>query len=323
MSDTRRIVVALGGNALGDNLDEQMRAAKIAAAAIVDLVEAGHEVVLVHGNGPQVGMIETAFETAARVDNSFPILPMSVCVALSQGYIGYDLQNVLRREFDLRGISKPVATIVTQVAVDPNDPAFSTPTKPIGGFMSAEDALRLRKAGVAVMEDSGRGWRQVVASPAPIDVLEAPIVAAMLAADQVPIACGGGGIPVALSDGQYHGQAAVVDKDLSAAKLAELINADLLIILTAVEQVYINFGKPDQQAISTMTADEAERYIAEGQFGKGSMEPKVEAAVRFVRSGTKSGANREVLITALESARAGVEGQTGTLIVRELTSLER
>jgi carbamate kinase len=315
MSDTRRIVVALGGNALGDNLDEQMRAAKIAATAIVDLVEAGHEVVLVHGNGPQVGMIETAFETAARVDNSFPILPMSVCVALSQGYIGYDLQNVLRREFNLRGISKPVATIVTQVAVDPNDPAFSTPTKPIGGFMSAQDAMRLRKAGVAVMEDSGRGWRQVVASPAPIDVIEAPIVAAMLAASQVPIACGGGGIPVALSNGQYHGQAAVVDKDLSAAKLAELINADLMIILTAVEQVYLNFGKTGQQAINKMTADQAERYIAEGQFGKGSMEPKVEAAVRFVRSAAGPGSGREVLITALESARAGVEGKTGTLIV--------
>ncbi|MDR2196438.1 MAG: carbamate kinase [Coriobacteriales bacterium] len=343
--DRRRVVVALGGNALGDNLDEQMRAAQIAANAIVEIVEADWELVLVHGNGPQVGMIETAFEVAARVEadrvraearaepraepaptptgatpaptsaprpqTAFSVLPMSVCVALSQGYIGYDLQNVLRRTFEVRGLSTPVATIITQVLVDPNDPAFHNPAKPIGGFMSEAEAAHLRSEGVAVMEDSGRGWRRVVASPEPVDILEAKTVQAMLAAGQVPIACGGGGIPVALIEGRYHGQTAVVDKDLAAAKLAECIDADLLIILTAVEQVYLDFGTSSQRAIDRMDVEEAERLLLAGQFAKGSMEPKIEAAVRFVRSGR----GREVVIADLRQARAAIEGAAGTRIV--------
>ncbi|MDR1278687.1 MAG: carbamate kinase [Treponema sp.] len=321
----KRIVIALGGNALGENLKEQMTAAQGTAKAIVDLVEGGHEIVIVHGNGPQVGMIETAFETAARADPHFPILPMSVCVALSQGYIGYDLQNTLRRELDFRRISTPVATIVTQVEVDPADPAFLNPTKPIGGFMTGAQAEVLRFRGIPVMEDAGRGWRQVVASPRPVNIIEAETIKAMLSAGQIPIAAGGGGIPVAMQDGQYRGKSAVIDKDFSAAKLAELIGADMLIILTAVEKVAINFGKPDQKWLDTLTVEEANRYMAENQFAKGSMLPKVQAAVSFVGAAEKPDTqakireadfSRTALITLLQKAKDGIEGKTGTIITR-------
>ena len=322
----KRIVMALGGNALGNTLKEQMAAARITAGAIVDLVEAGHEIAVVHGNGPQVGMIETAFETAARADRHFPVLPMSVCVALSQGYIGYDLQNTIRMELDRRGMKTPVATIVTQVEVDPHDKAFENPTKPIGSFMSAEEAEILRGKGVPVMEDAGRGWRQVVASPKPVNIIEAETIRALLAAGQIPIASGGGGIPVSMRDGQYRGMSAVIDKDFSAAKLAELIAADMLIILTAVEKVAINFGKPDEKWLDTLTVAEAERYIAEDQFAKGSMLPKVQAAVAFVRSAPavqdvhaaphSASLAKQAIITLLTKAREGIEGRTGTRIVQ-------
>jgi carbamate kinase len=308
----KRIVIALGGNALGDNLKEQMAAAQITAAAIVDLVEEGHELVIVHGNGPQVGMIETAFETAAKTDPHFPVLPMSVCVALSQGYIGYDLQNTIRMELDRRGMKNQVATIITQVEVDPGDKAVENPTKPIGGFMTKEESEILKSKGVAVMEDAGRGWRQVVASPRPVNIIEAETIKAMLAAGQIPIAAGGGGIPVAMKDGQYRGMGAVIDKDFSAAKLAELIGADMLIILTAVEKVAVNFGKPDQKWLDRLTVAEAEKYIAENQFAKGSMLPKVQASMAFVKA---AGGNRSALITLLTKARDGIAGKTGTEIV--------
>lgn len=310
LKDKMRIVVALGGNALGNNLAEQMQAVKIAAVAITDLIENGHEIVLVHGNGPQVGMIETAFETASAADASFPVLPMSVCVALSQGYIGYDLQNVVRYEFEKRGIAKAVSTLITQVAVDPDDPAFKDPSKPIGGFLDEHTADRLRSEGVAVVEDSGRGYRRVVASPMPVDIVEKEAVSSLLAAGVVPIAAGGGGIPVAKIDGQYRGMAAVIDKDRAAAKLAELIDADMLIILTAVEKVAIRFGKPNQKELDNLTIAEAEQYMSEGHFGRGSMLPKVEAAVDFVRSG----AGKTALITMLSKAKDGIEGKTGTTI---------
>ena len=309
----KRIVIALGGNALGDNLAEQMTAAKITAAAIVDLVEAGHDVAVVHGNGPQVGMIETAFETAAKADHKLQALPMSVCVALSQGYIGYDLQNTIRFELDRRGIKKEVATIITQVEVDPSDKAFQNPTKPIGSFMTREEAEILGATGVSVMEDAGRGWRQVVASPKPVNIIEAGIVKSMLAAGQIPITAGGGGIPVAMRDGQYRGMPAVIDKDFSAAKLAELADADMLIILTAVEKVAINFGKPDQKWLDTLTVAEAEKYIAENHFAKGSMLPKVQAAIAFVNSSPKCEC---ALITLLTKAREGIAGRTGTRIIK-------
>jgi carbamate kinase len=306
----KRIVIALGGNALGNTLQEQMIAVHGAARAIVDLAEAGHGIVVVHGNGPQVGMIETAFEAASRADSHFPVLPMSVCVALSQGYIGYDLQNVLGEELGRRGMKIPVATVITQVEVDPADPAFKNPVKPIGGFLSKEDADHLRAKGIPVMEDAGRGWRQVVASPRPVRIVEAETIKALLATGQIPVAAGGGGIPVAMKDGQYRGQAAVIDKDFSAAKLAETLGADMLIILTAVEKVAINFGKSNQQWLDRLSVKDAERYIAENQFAKGSMLPKVEAAAAFARS--RPGG--QALITMLSKAREGIEGRTGTVI---------
>jgi carbamate kinase len=308
--DKKRIVVALGGNALGENLDEQMRSARVAADAIAELLESGHQIVLVHGNGPQVGMIETAFETAAKVDSNFPILPMSVCVALSQGYIGYDLQNAIRMELDARGNNTPVVTLVTQVIVDPDDPAFLSPTKPIGGFITQTEASKLESQGIATMEDSGRGYRRVVASPKPHSILELETVNVLLKAGQIPIVAGGGGIPVSLVDGQYHGMSAIIDKDAAAAKLAELVNADLLIILTAVENVSIDFGKPTERKLEKLSADDAETYLAQGQFGKGSMEPKIQASLDFVRSGS----GRKALITLLEKAMDGIAGKCGTLI---------
>jgi carbamate kinase len=315
----KRIVIALGGNALGNTLKEQMAAAQITAKVIVDLIEGGHELVIVHGNGPQVGMIETAFETAARADKHFPVLPMSVCVALSQGYIGYDLQNTLRKELDSRKMPNAVAAIITQVEVDPADPAFEKPCKPIGGFMTGAEAEILRTKGVPVMEDAGRGWRQAVASPKPVRIIEADTIKAMLAAGQIPIAAGGGGIPVSMRDGQYHGMPAVIDKDFTAAKAAEAIDADMLIILTAVEKVAVNFGKPNQKWLDTLTALDAEKYIEENQFAKGSMLPKVQAAVSFVRAASKAGGGeravqRTALITLLTKAKEGIEGKTGTVI---------
>jgi carbamate kinase len=311
----KRIVIALGGNALGDNLKEQMTAAKVTSAAIADLVEEGHEIAVVHGNGPQVGMIETAFETAAKADRHFPVLPMSVCVALSQGYIGYDLQNTIRMELDNRGMKNQVATIITQVEVDPADKAFENPSKPIGGFMSEEEAKVLKSKGIPVMEDAGRGWRQAVASPKPVNIIEAQTIKALLSAGHIPIAAGGGGIPVAMKDGQYRGMSAVIDKDFSAAKLAQLINADILIILTAVEKVAVNFGKPDQKWLDSMTIAQAEQYIAENQFAKGSMLPKVQASIAFVKSRAPQGENHSALITLLTKARDGIAGKTGTRIV--------
>ena len=309
----KRIVIALGGNALGNNLKEQMAAAQITAAAIADLAEEGHEIAIVHGNGPQVGMIETAFETASKVDKNLPVLPMSVCVALSQGYIGYDLQNTVRMELDRRKMNIQVATLITQVEVDPLDKAFMNPTKPIGSFMTETEARALQSMGHPVMEDAGRGWRQVVASPKPVNIVEAETVKAMLASGQIPITAGGGGIPVAMTDGQYRGMNAVIDKDFSAAKLAELIAADMLIILTAVEKVAVNFGKPDQKWLDTLTVAEAEGYIAENQFAKGSMLPKVQAAISFIKSSPSCDG---ALITLLTKARDGIAGRTGTKIVR-------
>ncbi|MCL2067071.1 MAG: carbamate kinase [Treponema sp.] len=309
----KRIVIALGGNALGNSLSEQMAAAQITARAIVDLAEAGHEIAVVHGNGPQVGMIETAFETAARADNRFTSLPMSVCVALSQGYIGYDLQNTIRMELDKRKMKKDVAAIITQVEVDPGDSAFLNPTKPIGSFLTAEDAEHLKKAGIPVMEDAGRGWRQVVPSPKPVNIIEAQTIKTILATGNIPIAAGGGGIPVVMLEGQYRGVSAVIDKDFSAAKLADLISADILLILTAVEKAAVNFGKPDQKWLDTITTAEAEKYIAENQFAEGSMLPKIEASINFLRS--MPGKNRTAIITLLSKARDGIEGKTGTRII--------
>ena len=266
--------------------------------------------VITHGNGPQVGMINMAMTTLSREDPSHPMAPLSVCTAMSQGYIGYDLQNALREELMDRGIDKGVATVLTQVEVDPADPAFQHPTKPIGAFMTQAEAEEMRRRGNPVMEDAGRGWRRVVASPRPRRVVELDTIRTLADAGQIVIACGGGGIPV-LPDGNHlRGAGAVVDKDFTAELLAEELGADCLMILTAVEKVAVHFGKPNQRWLTHMTVPVAEKYIAEGQFAPGSMLPKVEAAVAFA----KSSPGRQTLITQLEKALDGMRGQTGTII---------
>lgn len=306
----KKIVLALGGNALGEGLAEQMQAVKTTARAIVDLIEHGHQVVVTHGNGPQVGMINQAFEAAAKTEAHTPMLPMSVCVALSQGYIGYDLQNALREELLDRHIDKPVATLITQVIVNGNDPAFLNPSKPIGSFFTKAEASVLSLNGYDMKEDAGRGYRRVVASPQPVDIVEKETVRAMMDAGQVVITVGGGGIPVIREGNHLRGASAVIDKDWASAKLAEMIDADMLIILTAVEKVAINFGKPNQQWLERLSIADAQRFIEEDQFAKGSMLPKVEAAVAFAES--KPG--RQALITVLSKAQQGIEGKTGTVI---------
>ena len=307
----KRIVLALGGNALGDNLHEQMIAVKIAAKTIADLVESDYEVVITHGNGPQVGMINLAMETAAKVDESLFYIPMSVCVAMSQGYIGYDIQNALREELLDRGVTKPVATIITQTLVDADDPAFLNPSKPIGAFYPKEEAHEMTLRGYDMMEDAGRGWRRVVASPMPIRIVESETVRALLDAGHIPVTVGGGGIPVKRTEGRHlKGTSAVVDKDFASAKLAGELDADMLVILTAIEKVAINFGKPDQIWIDEMSVEDAQRYIEEGHFAPGSMLPKVEAALAFVQSGP----GRKALITMLSKAKDGLAGKTGTVI---------
>ena len=308
-----RIVVALGGNALGNNLPEQMAAVKETARAIADLIEAGNEVVVAHGNGPQVGMIQAAMTELTRSNpEKYIPCPLSVCVAMSQGYIGYDLQNALREELLDRGIHKGVTTVLTQVEVDPKDPAFQHPTKPIGSFMTQEEAQRMvKERGYDVMEDAGRGWRRVVASPKPVSVVELDTIQSLVDCGHVVIACGGGGIPVFATEGHHlKGAAAVIDKDFASEKLAELLDADYLIILTAVEKAAINFGKPEQKWLDTISVAEAKQYCDEGHFAPGSMLPKVQAAMEFAAS--KPG--RRALITLLEKARDGIEGRTGTVI---------
>ena len=310
---SKRIVIALGGNALGNNLPEQMIAVKQTARAIVDLIQEGHQVIIAHGNGPQVGMIQKAMAELTRSDpDKYIPCPLSVCVAMSQGYIGYDLQNGLREELLDRGIAKGVATVLTQVEVDPNDPAFAHPSKPIGAFMTREEADKMvAERGYDVIEDAGRGYRRVVASPRPVSIVEIESIRDMVEAGLVVVACGGGGIPVFKTDGHHlKGAAAVIDKDFAAGLLAQQVQADTLIILTAVEKVAIRFGKPDVQWLDSLTPKQAEGYIAAGEFAPGSMLPKVQAAVEFARSAP----GRTALITLLEKAKDGVQGKTGTLI---------
>ncbi len=309
----KRIVIALGGNALGTTLPEQASAVKITARAIVDLIEDGNQVIIAHGNGPQVGIINNAMLALMHEDHSQGATPLSVCGAMSQAYIGYDLQNALREEMFNRGITnKPVVTMVTQVEVDPNDPAFQAPSKPIGKFLTEEEAKEMaEKTGFLYKEDSGRGWRRYVASPKPKHIIEAGAIRALSNDGHIVICCGGGGIPVFRTEGNHlKGAAAVIDKDFASELLAEMLDADTLIILTAVEKVAINFRKENEQWLSDLTPAQARQYIAEGQFAPGSMLPKVEAAVKFAES--KPG--RTALITLLEKARDGIAGKTGTSI---------
>ncbi|MCI1721485.1 MAG: carbamate kinase [Lachnospiraceae bacterium] len=312
MMTRKRIVIALGGNALGNTLPEQMVAVKTTAKALCDLIEEGHQVVVVHGNGPQVGMINNAMSALSREDEKQPNTPLSVCVAMSQAYIGYDLQNALREELRNRGfVRTPVCTVVTQVRVDPDDPAFQNPSKPIGRFLSKEDAeAQAQKYGHIMKEDAGRGYRRVVASPKPQEIVELDAISSLVDAGKIVIACGGGGIPVTMNGNHLKGASAVIDKDFASCLLAKELDADMLIILTAVEKVAVNFGKPDEKWLSELTCEEARKYCEEGQFAPGSMLPKVQAAIDFAESAP----GRTSMITLLEKAKDGIAGKTGTII---------
>lgn len=308
-----KVVVALGGNALQEagkpaTAEEQLRVVNKTAEYLAEMSFRGYEMAVVHGNGPQVGRILLASETAEEVT---PVMPFDVCGAMSQGYIGYHVQQGLREALRKRGRNIPVVTLVTQVVVDKDDPAFKNPTKPIGAFYTEEEAKRLQaEKGYVMKEDAGRGWRRVVASPIPKKIVELPAIKTLWDTTIV-ITAGGGGIPVIeREDGSLSGIAAVIDKDLAAERLAEDINADILMILTEVEKVSINFRKPDQKDLSVMTAAEAEQYIKEGHFAPGSMLPKIQAAVMFV----KSNPGRKAIITSLYRAVDALEGRAGTVI---------
>ena len=311
--EKKKIVVALGGNALGSNLVEQMRSVTDAVKPIADLIEEGYEVIVTHGNGPQVGVIQDAMTLLSRENpEKHPHFPLSVCTAMSQGYIGYDIQNKLREELLDRGIKKDVTSVLTQVEVDPDDPAFQNPTKPIGPFLTKEEA-EAKKAlrNHVFIEDAGRGYRRVVASPEPKAIIEIDTIRTLADAGHIVIAVGGGGIPVTKAENNHlKGSPAVIDKDRASELLAEELDADFLIVLTAVENAMINYKKPDEKKLGDITVEEAKKYIAEGQFAPGSMLPKVEAAVKFAES--KPG--RVALITLLEKARDGINGKTGTRI---------
>lgn len=310
----RKIVVALGGNALGKNLNEQLSAVKFTAKALADLIEDGNEVVITHGNGPQVGRIDSAMAALCREDSSVERTPLSMCVAMSQAYIGYDIQNALREELLSRNIHKPVATIVTQVLVDGDDPALQNPTKPIGKFMSEDEAQKEHeRLGFTMREDAGRGWRRVVPSPEPKKIVELDAIHASVEDGSVVICCGGGGIPVKKVGNFHKGVGAVIDKDNVSSLLADNLNADILLILTAIDKVRIRYGKPDELSLDSMSLTDARRYIADGEFAAGSMLPKVEAAARFVENGN----GRIAVIAALHQAGEAVKGQAGTVIFSE------
>ena len=304
-----KIVIALGGNALGNTPEEQLKLITGTATSIVDLIEQGNDVVIAHGNGPQVGMINLGMSTAAEAGAIKAAMPFPECGAMSQGYIGYHLQNGIHNEMQKRGINKCVATVVTQVLVDEKDPAFQKPSKPIGAFYTKEQAEKIHEEkGYTMVEDAGRGYRQVVPSPKPVNVIEKEAVKTLISAGHVVITVGGGGIPVIEKDGKLVGTPAVIDKDFASAKLAELIDADMLIILTAVDRVAINWGKPDQKSLEHMTVAEAEQYCKEGHFAPGSMLPKVQAAISFAKSGHKT------IIASLENANDAIVGKSGTAV---------
>ena len=308
-----RIVVALGGNALGKTPQEQLSLVRETARPLADLVEKGYELVIGHGNGPQVGMINLAMEYSSQRGGGTPFMPFPECGAMTQGYIGYHLQQALQEELRRRGIQKEVATVITQVVVDENDPGFRHPTKPVGSFYTRDQAEKMAaNKGLTFVEDAGRGYRRVVPSPVPQRIVEIKVVEQLVQAGDVVITVGGGGIPVAETEQGLRGVSAVIDKDRASALLARELHADRLIILTAVDRVCVNFGKPDQRELTEMSPSDCERYIAEGQFAPGSMLPKVESCLDFVR-GSEQGT---ALITSLVRAAEALEGKTGTLIHR-------
>ncbi len=307
----KKIVIALGGNALGSTPAEQLELVRQTAKPIVDLIQEGNQVVIAHGNGPQVGMINLGMSTAAEAGAIKSDMPFPECGAMSQGYIGYHLQNSIGNELAARGLAKDVATVITQVLVDEADPAFQNPTKPIGAFYDKAAAEKIAaEKGYTMVEDAGRGYRQVVPSPKPIDVVEKNMIQSLIDTGHVVIAAGGGGIPVIRKDGRLLGTPAVIDKDFASAKLAELIDADMLVILTAVDRVAINWGKPEQKALGEMSVAEAERYCGEGHFAPGSMLPKVQAAISFAKAGGTA------IIASLENAAAALRGESGTHITK-------
>ena len=308
----KRVVVALGHRALGTTLPEQKEAVKKTAKVIGDLIEKGYQVAVTHSNAPQVGMIHTAMNEFAKEHEDYTAAPMSVCSAMSQGYIGYDLQNAIREELMDRGIYRTVSTILTQVIVDPYDEAFYTPTKVLGRYMDVEEASAERKKGNYVVEEPGKGFRRIVAAPKPMDIVEIDAIRALSDADQVVVACGGGGIPVLAQDNNLKGASAVIEKDLAAGKLAELLDADMLVILTSVDNVCLNYGTENEKPLSTMTVAEAKQYMEEGQFGEDDMLPKIQAAIDFIGDS----AIRSVLITKLNKDGTYVSGGPGTMITK-------
>ena len=308
-----KIVIALGGNALGKTPEDQLRLLEKTAKIIVDLIKEGNKIVLTHGNGPQVGQIALAMEYSSGGEVKTPFMPFPECGSMSQGYIGYQMQQCIQDELERQKIKKNCATIITQVLVDPNDKAFTNPTKPIGMFYTKEEAEAIEKEkGYTFVEDSGRGYRRVVPSPIPIDIIEKEVIEQLVNNDNIVIAVGGGGIPVIKEDRikLLEGVEAVIDKDRSAALLAKEIGADILLILTAVDKVYINYNKENQQGLSELTIEEAKKYIEEGQFAKGSMLPKVEACIDFVSKSK----DKIAIITSLEDAWNAIKGNTGTIV---------
>ena len=310
-----RIVIALGGNALGNTPEEQQEKVANAAKSIVGFVKDGHEVIIGHGNGPQVGMINNAMDFSSKNGGKTPAMPFPECGAMSQGYIGYHLQNAILREARAQGVDKNVLTVVTQVEVSKEDKAFENPTKPIGSFMSEEEAKNIMaaKPDQTFKEDAGRGWRRVVPSPLPIDIVEKNAIQELVKNGNIVIACGGGGIPVVKNgEGDYTGVAAVIDKDFASEKLAELVDADYLFILTAVDRVCINFNKPNQEELKEISVAKAEELAAQGHFAPGSMLPKVIACKTFASS--KQG--RKAVIVSLEKATLAMSGESGTVITK-------
>ena len=303
-------VVSLGHEALGYTILEQWDAVKVTARALADLVESDYQLTITHSNGPQVSMIHKAMTELRRIYIDYTPAPMCVCSAMSQGYVGYDIQNALRAELISRGISKPVSTILTQVTVDPYDEAFYEPTKVIGRYMSREDAEIELKKGNYVIEEPGKGFRRVVAAPKPIDIVEIDAIRALADADQVVVACGGGGIPVIEQNHTLKGASAVIEKDSIAGKLAGDLNADELIILTGVPCVYKNFNTEEQEPLHKLTVSEAKELIAQGHFEAGTMLPKIEAAISYLEKNTSG----KVLITSIAAVAKAIKGKDGTII---------
>lgn len=306
----KRVVVALGHRALGTTLPEQKIAVKETAKSIADLIEEGFQIAITHSNAPQMGMIHTAMNEFGKTHDKYTAAPMSVCSAMSQGYIGYDLQNGIREELLNRGIYRTVSTILSQVIVDPYDEAFYTPTKVLGRYMTAPEADEERKKGNYVIEDPDQGFRRVVSAPHPVKIVELDAINALLDADQIVIACGGGGIPVLEQDNHLKGASAVIEKDLTAGKLADGICANELIILTNVAQVCINLGQPEEEKLGEISLAKAKEYMEQGHFGMYNMLPKIQAAVEFIRQGE----GRSALITSFDNVKEGMKGRAGTII---------